>query len=174
MNITAAKSAINTYFASEASEMYILIAAAAALVVLGLIFLTVLHGRFSQVFGVGLLVLALIYGGTGISLLKRDHANHTQLITALDAPITAATTDMVKAEETHIKAVVDNYRNLQLMFAGFAAIGLALILFWPTQIGMAIAGLALFFSVSGILVDHYSEHRATIYYNDLTTAISSS
>ena len=172
MNTTAAKTAIETYFASEASEMYILIAASIALIVLGIIFLTILHGRFSQIFGAGLLVLALIYGSTGFSLLSRDSANRAQLVAALDAPVTAETTTLLKAEETRIKAVVDNYRNLQYMFAGFAAVGLALILFWPTQIGMAIAAIALTFSVSGILVDHYSEHRATIYYHELSAALT--
>ena len=174
MNIADTKSAINTYFTSEASEMYILIAAAIALVILGVVFLTLLHGRFSQIFGVGLLVLALIYGSTGVSLLSRDSANRAQLIAALDAPITSETEAMLTAEQKRIKAVVDNYRNLQYMFAGFAAVGLALILFWPTQIGMAIAATALTFSVSGVLVDHYSEHRATIYYNDLTISLGSS
>ena len=174
MNIAATKDAINTYFTSEASEMYILIASAAVLIVLGIVFLTMLHGRFSQIFGAGLLVLALIYGGTGVSLLSRDSANRDQLIAALDAPITEETTTLLNGEEARIKAVVDNYRNLQYMFASFAVLGAALILFWPTQIGMAVAALALTFSVSGVLVDHYSEHRATIYYQDLRTAISAS
>ena len=86
MNVSAAKDAINTYFPSEASEMYILIASSVALVILGIVFLTLLHGRFSQIFGVGLLVLALIYGSTGISLLTRDSANQARLNAALDAP----------------------------------------------------------------------------------------
>ena len=172
MNVSAAKDAINTYFPSEASEMYILIASSVALIILGIIFLTVLHGRFSQIFGVGLLVLALIYGSTGISLLSRDGANQARLNAALDAPITAETKTLLAAEETRIKTVVENYRNLQYMFAGFAAVSIALILFWPTQIGMALAAVGMTFAVSGVLVDHYSEKRATLYHTDLKAALS--
>lgn len=171
MNVQDTKASIDTYFASEASEMYILIIAAIFLFILAVIFFTQLQGRFSQIFAAGLVLLALIYGGTGVSLLMRDKENHANLTAALAMPADKATITLVMAEQDRIKTVVDGYRNLQFMFAGIAIIGVGLILFWPTQIGMALAALLFVFSASGVFADHYSEHRASIYYQELSKAI---
>jgi len=44
--------------------MYILIIAAIFLFILAVIFFTQLQGQFSQIFAAGLVLLALIYGGS--------------------------------------------------------------------------------------------------------------
>ena len=64
MNVQDTKASIDTYFASEASEMYILIIAAIFLFILAVIFFTQLQGQFSQIFAAGLVLLALISGGS--------------------------------------------------------------------------------------------------------------
>ena len=173
MNVQAAKASIDTYFASEASEMYILIIAGVGLAILAGLVFTLLSGRFSQVFAAGLLALALLHVGTGIGLLVRDKGNHAQLNAVLDAPVNQATIERVRAERDRVKVILGSYRNLEYMFAGFAVAGAGLILFWPAPVGMALSALLFIVSFNGVLIDQYSKQRATTYYHDLTAALRS-
>ena len=168
LNIQAASLAIETYFTSEAGEMYCILGGS---LVLGLCSLTLwlkFSDQFSAALAVTLIVIALLLAATGASLLLRDGKNARMLQDTLATGDPAMQINVLNTERYRMQAVVDNYQNLRYFFAGFALLGALLIGFTDHHISHALAFGLLIFAVSGLVIDRYSETRARTYLNHLS------
>lgn len=171
MNLQDAKQAIEAYFTSEAAEMYCIIGGAVVLLLLAIALWVRLGDRFSIALALALLLVAGILATGGIGLLVRDTANRHSLIQVVEGHDQAATTEALGAERERMQDVVDNYPNLRYMFAACAVLAALLIAFTANGWAHALAVALLLFSLSGVVIDQYSERRAVIYLERLDAAM---
>lgn len=171
MNLEKLSTAVTAYFSSEAAEMYCLIVGGGVAFALALLLIVSINDRFSQSLAVMLVLIGLLLGGTGVSLLKRDNANEAALLSVLNGGDSAISQPIIEAERDRMQTVVDAYTTYRYMFAGAAVIGAALILFVAHPIAMGVAVGLFIFAGSGVVIDHFSEQRAVIYLEVLQSSI---
>ncbi len=167
LNIDTTRLAIETYFASEAGEMYCILGGS---LVLGLCSLTLwlkFNDQFSSALAISLVLVALLLASTGASLLVRDGKNQRMLLGTLTNNDLATQQSVLVLERDRMQAVVDNYQNLRYLFAGFALLAALLIAFTHHHINHALAVGLLVFAMSGLVIDRFSENRARLYLNHL-------
>lgn len=172
MNPQEIKLAIETYFAGEAAEAYIVIAGyLLVLVCAGLLWFR-FSDRFSIALSITLAILTIGMSGGFIYLLIRDSANRQNLVQLVDShQVKPETRQALEKEKNRMQKVADGYLNLRRLFAAFALLGTLLILFTGNDISHAVAVGLLLFALSGVVIDHYSEERATIYLEKLNREI---
>lgn len=167
VNVETTALAIETYFTSEAAEMYCILGGS---LMLGLCSLTLwlkFSDQFSTALAITLAVVALLLATTGTSLLIRDSKNARTLLDTLHNKDMVAQQSVLSVEKNRMQAVVDNYQNLRYLFAGFALLGALLIAFTHHHMSHAIAVGLLIFALSGLVIDRYSEVRARTYLQEL-------
>ncbi|MBV1932161.1 MAG: hypothetical protein KUG71_10655 [Porticoccaceae bacterium] len=167
VNIETTALAIETYFTSEAAEMYCILGGS---LVLGLCSLTLwlkFSDQFSTALAITLAMVALLLATAGTSLLIRDGKNARTLLDTLHNEDLFAQQSVLGVEQNRMQAVVDNYQNLRYLFGGFALLGALLIAFTHHHISHAIAIGLLIFALAGLVIDRYSETRARFYLSHL-------
>jgi hypothetical protein len=171
MNPAEAACAIEAYFSSEAAEMYWVIGGAVLLFATAALLWLKLDDRFSVSLAISLSVVALMLAVTGVSLLVRDTANRNNLLSLVQQERTVEASAALEAEKRRMIEVVKNYSTYRFMFAAAALIG-ALLIAWA-QGGLAHAAAVglLAFSAAGVVIDQYSEKRATAYLERLEQAL---
>jgi hypothetical protein len=168
MDIEQAKITVDTYFASEAAEMYCILGGSGFIALCSLLLWFRFDDQFSSALAITLAVVALLLFATGASLLIRDGQNHTMLIDTLNGNDVRTTEQVIAGETGRMQKVADNYQNLRYTFAAFAFMGALLIIFSHHHLAQAIAVGLLVFAVSGTIIDRYSEVRALTYLSHLT------
>ncbi|RLA50979.1 MAG: hypothetical protein DRR42_11640 [Gammaproteobacteria bacterium] len=167
INIEQAKVAIESYFSSEAAEMYCILSGSALLALCSLLLWFKFSDQFSVALAITLVLIALLLAATGISLLIRDRQNHQGLTETLNAGDLKATEQVLGIERVRMQKVADNYQNLRYTFSALALAGALLIAFTHHHITHAIAIGLLIFALSGLVIDRYSEVRARLYLGNL-------
>ena len=163
MDIDQAKLAIESYFISEAAEMYCILGGGALLALCSSVLWFKFSDPFSMSLSIVMIVLALLLAATGISLLVRDRQNYQTLMELIVTGDAEATEQALDVERLRMQKVADNYQNLRNMFAALALTGGLLIAFTHHHISHAIAIGLLIFAMTGLVIDHYSEVRARTY-----------
>lgn len=152
--------AIQTYFRGERQEMYAILAYAAALLGIGLVFIFLVRGGFGRGFGGALVAVALLGVSIAVPLLLRDPGLERALLAALGGD---AAPSALAAESARLGKVVASYAGYRYLFGGLALAGLLAVLL--TRSGWAngvAAGLFVLFATQ-LVIDRYSEERAMTY-----------
>jgi hypothetical protein len=159
----ALRSAIDLYFRGERTEMIAFLVFAGVLVLSALLLWTT-HDRFARSLAVVLALCAVIACGTAIPLLLRDGPHAEKL----RERITQGDAVGVRADEGVRMAVVNrNYAYYRYLYAACLVVAIGLMLFWRSATTSGIAVGLLVFAATGLVVDHYSESRASIYAQQL-------
>ena len=80
-------------------------------------------------------------------------------------------TAFVKKEKKRVESFIDWYRYLLAGWSILIIIGLAIFMFWGGNLGRAIGIAVILFAISGLLVDHTSEHNARAYKFEIDKAM---
>jgi len=161
-SIATTQAAIVAYYNGERSEMWAIIVGFALVAVLcGWLFLTKRDG-FSLAFLSVVLVFGLVFSGIAVSLLVRDTSVRDGLVTAA-AMIKAS--PALRDENQRIERVISNYRYYRYAAAAFVLTALLAIAFGSQAWlhGLAVGLLAV--ATAQMVIDHYSEERALVYYD---------
>lgn len=167
MNHEQAKTAIATYFSSEAAEMYCILGGGALLAICAVLLWIMFNDRFSMALVITLMVVSLLLAGTGLSLLLRDSQNRQMLLEVLKTGHPLVIEQTLAIEKDRMQKVADNYQTLRYTFAAFALMGALLIAFTHHPTTHAIAVGLLIFAMAGVIIDRYSEARALCYLQQL-------
>lgn len=167
MDTTQAKLAIDSYFASEAAEMYCILGGGLALALCSALLWSRFNDQFSAALSVTLAVVALLLFATGGSLLIRDSQNHARLLDTLQGADTPAIGQAIAKERGRMQKVAGNYQNLRYAFAALAIAGALLVALTHHYLSHAIAVGLMLFAVAGTVIDRYSETRALVYLDQL-------
>lgn len=161
------KTAVETYFSSEAGEMYCILGVALLLLVLAAVFWLKFADRFSHGLAVALLCVGGVLAATGVGLLLRDTANKDVLLEAVYDAKPAERKAIFATEQARMQAVVNNYPNLRYIAVALMLMGSLLILFLSADVARAAAVGMVLMGLCVIVIDQYSEPRATTYLNSL-------
>ena len=167
INTEAARLAVETYFTSEAAEMYCILGGSVVLGLCSVVLWLRFNDQFSIALGITLIILALLFAAAGASLLIRDSKNAQMLQETLRGEDIAAQQSVLTLERQRMQTVADNYQNLRMAFAALALIGALLIVFTHHNISHAIAVGLLIMALAGVVIDKYSEVRTLIYLKHL-------
>ncbi len=167
VNIETTALAIESFFSSEASEVYCIVGSS---LVLGLSS-AALWFKFSDQFFTALAVVpavvALISATSSTSLLIRDSKNARALLHTVHNKGKGTVRNILRVEQNRMEAVANNYQNLCYLFVGFALLGVLLIAFSHHHISHAIAAGLLLFAMVGLMIDRYLKTRARFYLSHL-------
>jgi hypothetical protein len=171
MNFQEIKLAIETYFTGEAAEAYIVIGGYIFIVLCAGLLWFKFSDRFSITLSITTLVLALFMSSGFGYLLIRDSVNRQNLVQLVESQDTEEVSQTLQKEKDRMQTVADGYLNLRRMFAVSALVGAILIIFTHNSVSHAIAVGMMFFAMSGAIIDHYSEERASIYLEKLNSQL---
>jgi hypothetical protein len=154
------QSLIRDYFKGEHHEMMLIFAGSAALTCIAAWLWFATRSSFTVGFGITVLVTAMLLCGTAASLLVRDKG----LVDALTLNIGKPQQSQVLAKErARIEVVLSKYRYYRYSAAVLAALSvLGLLLTSRGWVHGVVAGLLLLV-VAQVVIDHFSEQRATQY-----------
>lgn len=168
MNSDALTTAIQAYFAGERHEGFAILAFSAGLVLVAAAIHVAARDGFSGGFGAVALLLAVLLSSTVISLMRRDTPHQAELTAAVRGGDASA---VLAAEARRMAEVVRKYpyyRTVALAL-GLLALG-AVAMSRRAWVNGAAAGLLLVV-VAQVVIDHYSEARATRYAGHLRAAL---
>ncbi|BDC86833.1 hypothetical protein JZM63_05445 [Aeromonas caviae] len=152
------------YFAGERQEMLLIVGGSLLFSALSLWLWWATRTNFAATFALTVIATAILFSATALSLSVRDRGLSASLVYALDTPQQGT---MLAVERERIAVVVSKYpyyRHASGVITLIALLGLALSSRdWVH--GLA-AGLLLLV-VAQVLIDHYSERRATHHLNRL-------
>jgi hypothetical protein len=168
MNVDALTMAIHAYFTGERSEGFAILAFSAGLVLVAAGLHAVGRDGFSRGFGVAAVLLALLLSSTVISLMRRDAPHQAGLVAALQS---GEATGAVAAESSRMAEVIRKYPYYRIAALGFGVLGLAAgALSRRGWVNGAATGVLLLV-IAQVMIDHYSEARATRYAGQLREAL---
>ncbi len=113
------------------------------------------------------LVVGLFWGIIGLVNVQRNKQRIVKVRqTSEEDPAT-----FVKSEKHRVDDFIKWYRPLLIGWSVLILIGLALFNFWGGNLGRAIGLAVILFGVTGLMVDHTSEHNALKYKAEITKAL---
>ncbi|WOP14235.1 hypothetical protein [Ottowia sp. SB7-C50] len=157
--------AVLAYFQGERHEMLSILGVSGVLAAIVVLFFLTVRDSFARGLMVTVLVCAALLSATAITLLVRDQRLSQSLVSALSG---ATGPTAVEQEQTRITAVIGNYPRYRW---GAAVVGLAALLILALSrqpwLHGAAAGMLLLV-VAQVVIDRYSENRATSYLAQLS------
>ncbi|WP_172205191.1 hypothetical protein [Niveibacterium sp. COAC-50] len=154
------QSLIREYFKGEYHEMLLIFAGSAALTCIAVWLWVATHSGFAVGFGVTVLATAMLLCGTAASLLVRDKGLVEELTLSIGTP---QQSQVLAKERARIEVVVSKYRYYRYSAAVLAALSvLGLLLTSRGWVHGVVTGLLLLV-VAQVVIDHFSEQRATQY-----------
>lgn len=151
---------IREYFKGEYNEMMLIFAASAALTCIAVWLWVATRSGFALGFGVTVLATAMLLCGTAASLLVRDKGLVEELTLSIGKP---QQSQVLAKERARIEVVVSKYRYYRYSAAVLAALSvLGLLLTSRGWVHGVVTGLLLLV-VAQVVIDHFSEQRATQY-----------
>ena len=153
------------YFAGERQEMLLILSGSLLLSALALWLWMSTRTGFAAAFAITVITTAVLFSGTALSLFVRDQGLSTKVVQTMG---TERQAEILATEHGRIAVVVSKYpiyRYASGVIAFIALLGLMLSSRGWVH-GMA-AGLLLLV-VAQVLIDHYSEQRATTYFKQLS------
>lgn len=151
---------IRDYFKGEQHEMMLIFVGSAALTSIAAWLWFATRSSFAVGFGITVLVTAMLLCGTAASLLVRDKALVEELTLSLGKP---QQSQVLAKERARIEVVISKYRYYRYSAAVLAALSvLGLLLTSRGWVHGVVAGLLLLV-VAQVVIDHFSEQRATQY-----------
>lgn len=161
------QTAVLEYFAGERVEMLLILSGSAVVAALAVWLWMANRTGFAMAFGVTILASAVLLSATAGSLLIRDKGVSSAVTQGLGTDEHAFT---LGAERERVSVVVSKYKYYRYGAGVLAALAVAGLMLssrgWLH--GMA-AGLLILVVVQ-VLIDHFSEQRASIYLQRLTAA----
>jgi hypothetical protein len=115
------------------------------------------------------LVVGLFWGVIGVVNVQRN----TQRISKVRQASEKDPAAFVISEKKRVDDFIRWYRPLLIGWSVLILIGLALFNFWGGNNGRAIGLAVILFGVTGLMVDHTSEHNAFKYLAEITRALKS-
>ena len=162
------------YFAGERQEMLLIVGGSLLFSVLALCLWSVTRTGFSSAFAITVLATAILFSATAFSLSVRDRSLSTSLVQAVGTPQQTAN---LAAERERIAVVVSKYPYYHYASGVIALIAVLGFVFSSRGWVHGLAAGLLLLVVAQVLIDHYSEQRATCYLKRLgfhTAALASS
>jgi hypothetical protein len=159
---------ITRYFQGERHEMLGIVGGSLAVTLLAGAFFVLARDQFSKSLLVTVLVSAALLSVTALSLLPRDVRLGTELAAAIQAGNGASA---ITGELARVQEIISKYQYYRYGASLLALLAVAAVVAsrkgWVH--GMA-AGLLLLV-VAQIVIDHYSEQRASRYHEQLVRAV---
>ena len=154
------QSLIREYFNGEYNEMMLIFAGSAALTCIAVWLWVGTRSGFALGFFVTVLATAMLLCGTAASLLVRDKGLVEELTLSIGKP---QQSQVLAKERARIEVVLSKYRYYRYSAAVLAALSvLGLLLTSRGWVHGVVTGLLLLV-VAQIVIDHFSEQRATQY-----------
>lgn len=153
------------YFAGERQEMLLILTGLLLLSALALWLWMATRTSFAAAFAITVIATAVLFSGTALSLFVRDQGLSARVVQTMG---TERGTASLAAERERIAVVVSKYpiyRYASGVIAFIALLGLALSA--RGWVHGLVAGLLLLV-VAQVLIDHYSEQRASAYFKRLS------
>lgn len=168
---TTLQAAVNSYFAGERYEGVLIIAGSVLAAVLAAWLWAATRSSFAVSFGATVVLSGALLSATAGSLLVRDKPMASNFLQGIASPQRATVT---ATEHERVSVILSKYRYYRYGAAILAVLSiLGLLLSDRAWVHGISAGLLLLV-VAQILIDHYSEHRARIYHQQLSSAHASS
>lgn len=151
---------IHDYFNGEQHEMMLIFAGSAVLTCIAAWLWFATRSSFAVGFGITVLVTAMLLCGTAASLLVRDKGLVDELTLSIGKP---QQSQVLAKERARIEVVISKYRYYRYSAAVLAALSvLGLLLTSRGWVHGVVTGLLLLV-VAQVVIDHFSEQRATQY-----------
>ncbi len=169
MSIDTLTAAVQTYFSGERHEGYAVLAFSAGLVIVAAGLHAAGREGFSGGFGVAALLLAALLSSTVISLMRRDAPHEATLVAGLrgrDANAALAT------EARRMAVVIRKYPYYRIAALSLGVLALAAVALSRRHWVNGAAAGVLLLVVAQVVIDHYSESRATRYAGQLQAALA--
>ncbi len=161
--------AVEAYFTGERQEGLAILAFSIGIVLVAVGLYVVGRDGFSRGFGAVALALAILLSSTVVSLMRRDAPHQAALVAGLRGE---AAGKVVAEEASRIDDVIRKYPYYRGGALVFGVLALAAVAFSRRDwVHGAAAGL-LVLVIAQIMIDHYSEARATRYSGALKAAVS--
>lgn len=162
------QTAVLEYFAGEGHESLLIVAVSVSIAIPALWLWLETRSAFSAAFAATVLAAALLLSATAVSLLVRDKGLSSELVRGISSPQQVS---LVQAERERIDVVISKYKYYRYGAAMLAVIGLLALLLSDRPWLHAVAAALLLLVVAQVLIDHYSEHRASVYFAKLSEVI---
>jgi hypothetical protein len=156
--------AVLEYFSGERREMVLILCGSAILSALVFWMWITTRTGFALAFAATVLASAILFSATAVSLLQRDKGISAAIVQGIDTGQHAST---IAAERERISVVLSKYRYYRYAASAIAVLALCLMLSVRQWVHGLAAGLLLLVSVQ-VLIDHFSERRADVYFERLT------
>jgi hypothetical protein len=75
--------------------------------------------------------------------------------------------NLIEAEKERVEYFMTWYPQIRYVMTGIAVLGILLFLFWSVPIGRAIGIALILIALTTFVIDHFSEERANIYYEQI-------
>lgn len=151
---------VREYFSGEHGEMMLIFAGSAVFAGLAIWLWLATRSGFSVGLGVTVVAIALLLSGTAGSLLVRDRGLVNDLAQGIGTPQQG---QVLAKERDRVTVVVSKYRYYRYGAAVLAAFSMLGILLSSRGWVHGIAAGLLLLVVAQVVIDHFSEHRATQY-----------
>ena len=151
---------IREYFKGEYNEMMLIFAGSAALTCIAVWLWVATHSGFAVGFGVTVLATAMLLCGTAASLLVRDKGLVEELTLSIGKP---QQSQVLAKERARIEVVVSKYRYYRYSAAVLAALSVLGLLLTSRGWVHGVVTRLLLLVVAQVVIDHFSEQRATQY-----------
>ena len=151
---------IREYFKGEYNEMMLIFAGSAALTCIAVWLWVGTRSGFALGFGVTVLATAMLLCGTAASLLVRDKGLVEELTLSIGKP---QQSQVLAKERARIEVVVSKYRYYRYSAAVLAALSVLGLLLTSRGWVHGVVTRLLLLVVAQVVIDHFSEQRATQY-----------
>lgn len=149
------------YFRGERTEMICILSVSSLMMALAATLYFSLRDSFEAGFAVTVVISALLFSGTALSLLNRDQRLRDALLSSMSQ--TEDKGIALSLEKQRMTRVLENYPSYRWAAIGIVLVTLVVFAFWPNpRVAGVLAGLLLV-ACSQIMIDHYSERRAMVY-----------
>lgn len=157
------------WFKGESFEGGMLILWGAMLVIMAVYFWKFGQSATTRVMIVPLLIVGLFWSIVpGVGLIRNKYRVEKFRIEYQMEP-----TAFVEKEKKRVESFIDWYRYLLAGWSILIIIGLVIFTFWGGNFGRAIGIAMILFAISGLLVDHTSEHNARAYKSEIDKTMKS-
>jgi hypothetical protein len=169
MNSEALTTAVQAYFAGERHEGFAILAFSAALVLVSVAIHMTARDGFSRGFGAVALLLAVLLSATVISLMRRDTPHQAKITAAIRGGDAGAA---LVEEASRMADVIRKYPYYRIVALGLGLFALVAVGVSRRGWVNGVAAGVLLVVVAQVVIDHYSEARATRYAGQLRAALA--
>lgn len=156
--------AINEYFRGEHYESALIVCGSLIFIGLAIALYLIQRDDFARAFGIVTLLGAIVFMVAGGWLLIRDPPHQAKLIADTQ---TAQANEAINAESNRIADIFKVYPRLKYTVFTLSLLSLAAIFFTKNGTVNGIAASILIIAATQFIVDHYSEKRARVYFNEI-------